>query len=616
MTSIFQKNIDAFKARFKFNDEAIEALKNSSFAFEQTPIIRTSPVGLPNIYYGQGESELSVFDDRNPYADIQNALKPFEGKKISHVISLGLNFGFLTEEVVNQNKELQRIIIVEPSGDFFFEQLELIDLSSQIANEKVFFIIGKNVADSVSLLAPHFQIASADMQEWGFALINNALQLYGQYSKEFIAQFGNLMYYQKLNANTATVFGNKFLKNYLENVVHLPQSHYVSQIAGKFDGERCVIISAGPSLEKQLPLLKAIQNKIVLISVGAALPTLHAHDINPHFVVLIDPIELNIKDFSSGKFTREILVSSLVGNSSVVANFEGKKFFTQYSQAFDEAPSNPFGKMCHMDSAGSVANCAYAFAKIIGMKTIAFVGQDLAYTGGVSHALGHQQREDKTPEDMEKDTTMKKVAGYYGDTVFTTIAMDVFKAWFESRFAADTDITVLNCTEGGAMIKGSIQQPFQTLADEVLPQPDINISDRLDVPVAQIPSVKSLFQKDLADINSVSQILSTCLGSFNKVSKNDQDGKAMTKAIKMLTSFKDYLTKVEKTSAPHVNFIMTRALLNLSKENISETDSTLEVLDKLKPHLTDLRSGCDSYSTLLLEVLKSLRQKPITKPLI
>jgi hypothetical protein len=61
------------------------------------------------------------------------------------------------------------------------------------------------------------------------------------------------------------VFGNKFLKNYLNNVTHLPQSHYVSQIEGKFDGERCVIISAGPSLEKQLPLLKAIQNKIVLI---------------------------------------------------------------------------------------------------------------------------------------------------------------------------------------------------------------------------------------------------------------------------------------------------------------------------------------------------------------
>lgn len=610
MNTTFQKNIDAFKSRFKWNDEAIEALRTKPFDFEQAPSIRNSPVGLPNIYYGQGESELSVFDDRNPYADIQSALKQFEGKKISHVISFGLNFGFLTEEVLNQYTELQRIVIVEPSGAFFLEQLEVMDLSSQIANEKVSFIIGNNVSESVGLLAPHFQIASADMQEWGFALLPHALQLYGEFSKEFIAQFGNLMYYQKLNANTATVFGNKFLKNYLNNVTHLPQSHYVSQIEGKFDGERCVIISAGPSLEKQLPLLKAIQNKIVLISVGAALPTLHAHDIHPHFVILIDPIELNINDFSSGKFKHEILVSSLVGNSSVVANFQGKKFFTQFSQAFDEAPSNPFGKMCHMDSAGSVANCAYAFAKIIGMKSIAFVGQDLAYTGGVSHALGHQQREDKTPEDMEKDSGMKKVAGYYGDTVYTTIAMDVFKAWFEARFAADKDITVLNCTEGGAMIKGSIQQPLQTLADEVLPMPDINISERLDIPLVQIPSVKSLFQKDLADINSVSQILSASLSSFNQVKKNDQDQKAMTKAIKMLTSFKDYLTKVEKSSAPHVNYIMTRALLNLSKENISESDSSLEVINKLKPHLTDLRKGCDEYSTMLLEVLKSLRKNP------
>ena len=610
MNSTFQKNIDAFKTRFKWNDEAIEALRKTPFNFENSPNIRNSPVGLPNIYFGHGESELSVFNERNPYADIQNALKQFEGKKISHVISLGLNFGFLTEEILNQHSDLQRIIIVEPSGAFFLDQLEVMDLTSQIANEKVSFIIGKNVTDTVNLLAPHFQIASADMQEWGFALINNALQLYGEFSKDFIAQFGNLMYYQKLNANTATVFGAKFLKNYLENVTQLPKSHYVSQIAGKFDGERCVIISAGPSLEKQLPLLKAIQNKIVLISVGAALPTLHAHDINPHFVVLIDPIELNIKDFSSGKFTREILISSLVGNSSVVANFQGKKFFTQFSQAFDEAPSNPFGKMCHMDSAGSVANCAYAFAKIIGMKSIAFVGQDLAYTGGVSHALGHQQREDKRPEEMEKDSGMKKVAGYYGDSVYTTIAMDVFKAWFEARFAADKDIQVLNCTEGGAMIKGAIQQPLQTLANEVLVLPDIDISDHLDIPLVQIPSVKSLFQKDLADINSVSQILSASLSSFNQVNKNNQDQKAITKAIKTLTSFKDYLIKVEKSAAPHVNYIMTRALLNLSKENISESDSSLEVIQKLKPHLTDLRSGCETYSALLLEVLKNLRKNP------
>jgi hypothetical protein len=164
------------------------------------------------------------------------------------------------------------------------------------------------------------------------------------------------------------------------------------------------------------------------------------------------------------------------------------------------------------------------------------------------------------------------------------------------------------------MIKGAVQQPLQTLADEVLVKLDINISNVVDVPFAQIPSVKSLFQKDLADINSVSKILLASLSSFNQVKKNDQDQKAITKAIKMLTSFRDYLTKVEKTSAPHVNFIMTRALLNLSKENISESDSSVEVLNKLKPHLTDLRSGCETYSTLLLEVLKTLRQKPTTNP--
>jgi hypothetical protein len=51
MNSTFQKNIDAFKARFKWNDEAVEALRKTPFDFAHTPSIRNSAVGLPNIYY-------------------------------------------------------------------------------------------------------------------------------------------------------------------------------------------------------------------------------------------------------------------------------------------------------------------------------------------------------------------------------------------------------------------------------------------------------------------------------------------------------------------------------------------------------------------------------------
>jgi hypothetical protein len=230
----------------------------------------------------------------------------------------------------------------------------------------------------------------------------------------------------------------------------------------------------------------------------------------------------------------------LVGNSSVVANFQGKKFFTQFSQAFDEAPSNPFGKMCHMDSAGSVANCAYAFAKIIGMKTIAFVGQDLAYTGGVSHALGHQQREDKTPEAMEKDAGMKKVAGYHGDTVYTTIAMDVFKAWFEARFAEDKGITVLNCTEGGAFIEGFRNMSLETAITEYLPETTINFPEKIKkacqsmnrkLRIDQYVKVKNSF---VHSIERTLDLVATCKALATKPKMKDKHRNKLNKTEKKL----------------------------------------------------------------------------------
>jgi hypothetical protein len=89
MNSTFQKNIDAFKTRFKWNDEAVEALRKTPFDFAHPPSIRNSAVGLPNIYYGEGESELSVFDERNPYADIQNALKRLRERKFPMWLVLG-----------------------------------------------------------------------------------------------------------------------------------------------------------------------------------------------------------------------------------------------------------------------------------------------------------------------------------------------------------------------------------------------------------------------------------------------------------------------------------------------------------------------------------------------
>jgi ribosomal protein L7/L12 len=103
---------------------------------------------------------------------------------------------------------------------------------------------------------------------------------------------------------------------------------------------------------------------------------------------------------------------------------------------------------------------------VLGANPIVFIGQDLALTDGKDHAEGYPHTynantlKNRTDNGFDAD-------GYHGGRVRTERQLMYYKTWFERRASELTDRLIINATEGGARINGTVQLPFATVCREI-----------------------------------------------------------------------------------------------------------------------------------------------------
>ncbi|MGM9008744.1 6-hydroxymethylpterin diphosphokinase MptE-like protein, partial [Campylobacter jejuni] len=63
--------------------------------------------------------------------------------------------------------------------------------------------------------------------------------------------------------------------------------------------DTAIIVSTGPSLTKQLPLLKKYANKATIIAADSSYPILYKHNIKPDYVLSLERIPLTSEFFNN-----------------------------------------------------------------------------------------------------------------------------------------------------------------------------------------------------------------------------------------------------------------------------------------------------------------------------
>ena len=592
---VFARNVTALMAKCpELTQEAIQtSLQETCHAS-----LVNHPSHFPNIRFDHNGQAVHLYEGSDPLLNIQAVVdKQLSGGPVSHILTIGLGLGLLHHELLARKSEGAKVFIVEPNLRLLLEVCRCVDIADVLGHPDVVLLLEPDATAASRKMGGLINITEGAFKGWRFVVSTPTLALYKAFASQFVHVFGSVMTNQKMQINTLDLHGEMTLKNSLLNLKQINGNSYLSSYKDQFKGKPAVLIAAGPSLKKHLPLLKEVQDQYLLIAAGQTIKTLHAHGIHPHFVVAADPQDALQKYFESDQYTREILLCLTVCSAEVVKRFPGHKVFFQYTPKIDQALSDTIGAMGTVSLGGSVANVSYSLARYFGIEAIALVGQDLAFTNGESHTDGYVNKKVLAENDMASNSRYRKIPGYYGDEVYTNRQMDTYRNWFEQILETDKQVKLYNCTEGGAKISGTLQLPFADFLSQQAPSELVSISTH---PV-QVKSqqLSQLFQKDLQAILKINTLASDgCQACLTGI-KNTNSTKAISRARKSLVKLRAMLTKAEADFNPYLFFLWNKAMMDMGKIDVNQNTSTADILRPYAAYFKNLINACDKSKNLL-----------------
>ncbi|MDR1515006.1 MAG: DUF115 domain-containing protein [Synergistaceae bacterium] len=238
---------------------------------------------------------------------------------------------------------------------------------------------------------------------------------------------------------------------------------------GQNAGRPAVVVSAGPSLDRNFELLREIEDKFIVIASDAVLGKMIRSGIAPHIVCCLerglptyDAYFAENLDRYPHECSKILLISQAVCTPKIYGRWPGPKILIGKGEL-------PLDRWFIADTLGgdairsglSVAHMCYSVAVSLGASRIALIGQDLAYAAdGFMHAEGvYGSAARSAMRRRETDDGMIKIPGALGGEVFTNDIFLMFLREMESMVES-FGIAAYDCTEGGALIAGTTAEPF------------------------------------------------------------------------------------------------------------------------------------------------------------
>ncbi|EAJ6070327.1 motility associated factor glycosyltransferase family protein [Campylobacter jejuni] len=428
--------------------------------------------------------------------------------------------------IKNLAKHYKHLFVFESEIELFILALSTIDLSEELKVYKIvlFDCVAKDLEIQIAMIF--------DQQS-----ILEYLSLYEMFiSSHYYLKYyeASILFVNELCIKSASVAirnaditcflplltHGQFLQNIPSMLESIPFQRILSQRKNKFDN--AIVVSAGPSLAKQLSLLKAYQDKAVIFCADGALSMLEKEGIIPDYVTNLDFTDLAMKFFQNKENLKQSIIAlECATHPNIVRslNAENCMIVLRNKALYQRFNLNDFG---YIDTGTHVSHFSYTLALALGFKNIIMIGQDLAFDEeGNSHSKGFDFGEKFSGEE---NIDKLKVPAYGGKgEVLTHITWNDYRIKLEYLFACNEQkAKFYNATEGGARINFTEELSFKECCEKLLtkekPQFELpksltkNRSDKL------LAKFKEKIQKDqenakrfLDDALALKQILENIL---------------------------------------------------------------------------------------------------------
>jgi hypothetical protein len=405
----------------------------------------------------------------DPIKEAKNWTSRIDMKNFDTIAVLGIGVGYHLEELfyryTNKNK-----VIIEPNLGVFVKLMTVRDIRHLITAKNTFFILSDNSEQIAKIffgLRESGQIGSVCFEE-----LLSYRTAYGSWYTEVQKDFIKYSKLYGIKVNTSVFFSNDWLKNFFMNIPQIAESINLDRYEAKFKGIPAVIISAGPSLNKNMHLLNEIKDKALIISAGSSINILEKKGIIPHIMVGIDGGEGESRIFNNVRSDNIYFAYCSSIHYDGLKNYKGPKLYfkpnvLEYNSWFESEVGMSTKAIC---SGASVSNLSLSIARLMGCDPIILVGQDLSYANMEVYAEGAVLKEEqdkvlrKNVEDKNKYYIQE--TDIYGNIVYTVPSMKSIKVYFEDYVKLNQGTVYLNGTEGGLPIDGITNMPLIEIIDE------------------------------------------------------------------------------------------------------------------------------------------------------
>ena len=403
-TKIFRKNVECLKDL---------GLKNALLNYSPQNSIKLENTNGYNLNY----NGIYMHNTVSPLGEAQSIVNSCVNINSQNILILGLGLGYLFQLAYRNLNG--KIVLFEPDLEIIYTAFNYVDFSKELSDERVSFT--NNFDTFIKTIQMNLQTKESPLIL--------SLKSYRDLNKD--------RFDEQINA-IKMIFGSNIVdnnfksrnyylmtKNLINNIPVLLNEPPLHHYKGVYKGKTALIAGAGPSLDRNIDIIKKNRDKFIIFTVGTALKSFLSNDIIPDFLCIIELYDCSkqIKDVDLSEVNYIIEPYS----NPVLHKVNSKRIFSHITNNADI--NKLWAEMCKFDnsdyySSGTVTFSAMDTARILGCSKIVTVGLDLAFSKDRCYS---------------KDSIYKDLVFDYDENNNLKIVAKDFKAFADALFPNGTE---------------------------------------------------------------------------------------------------------------------------------------------------------------------------------
>ena len=379
----------------------------------------------------------------DPQREASTFIQPALKANPDLLLIFGLGLGYHLECIVQKMKRVQ-VIVFEPSQQVYQIYLQKGRLSH---GPKDWLSITTHLEEFNEVFSKRYIYRPGDLS-LGLLIFPPYAKLFPEELACFQENLNRMVTRKASNADTIAQKKRLWFENFLENIPHLLESPDITSLSGLFQNIPSFLVGAGPSLSKNVDLLKKANDRALIFSANAAFSRLNQEGVQPQITGVLEGSDVSHHLKGMKGISQTYLAVEACGHPRHF-QIESKGRFVFHSQKWS---AELLGKSVFLPNGGHVGSAGFTMAVLLGCNPLLLVGQDLTFEGDKVHAKG--------AEDSSILTENEETVGIPRDErrAIARRSMSAYQMWYEESAAylrrEDPQRILLNATEGGITIPG------------------------------------------------------------------------------------------------------------------------------------------------------------------